>query len=404
MLSDAKVRTVKPGGRNIKLFDGQGMYLLATPTGGRGWRLKYRIGGKEKLISLGTYPEVGLKEARERRDTARKQIANGKDPSVERKLAKARAVGGSFEQVAREWFEKFSAAKGWAPTHSATIIRRLERDIFPYLGGRQLDEVTPADLLTVLRRIEGRGALETAHRIQQICGQVFRYGVVTGRAQYDPAAALRGALPPAREVHHAAITDPQQIAGLLRAIEGYRGTPAVRAALALAPYVFVRPGELRKAEWSEFALEGEEPVWRIPASRMKSRVEHLVPLSRQAVEVLQELKLYTGSSRFVFPNSRDWQRGLSINAILGALRRLGYGREEMTAHGFRTMASTVLNEAGFAGDVIERQLAHVERNQVRGAYNRAAYITEQRTMLQWWADYLDRLRQGGTVIPLRRTA
>ena len=298
MLSDAKVRTVKPGGRNIKLFDGQGMYLLATPTGGRGWRLKYRIGGKEKLISLGTYPEVGLKEARERRDTARKQIANGKDPSVERKLAKARAVGGSFEQVAREWFEKFSAAKGWAPTHSATIIRRLERDIFPYLGGRQLDEVTPADLLTVLRRIEGRGALETAHRIQQICGQVFRYGVVTGRAQYDPAAALRGALPPAREVHHAAITDPQQIAGLLRAIEGYRGTPAVRAALALAPYVFVRPGELRKAEWSEFALEGEEPVWRIPASRMKSRVEHLVPLSRQAVEVLQELKLYTGSSRF----------------------------------------------------------------------------------------------------------
>jgi integrase len=404
MLSDAKVRTAKAASKNVKLFDGLGLYLLITPGGGKGWRFKYHFGGKEKLLSFGTYPEVGVKQAREKRDAARKQVANGSDPSVERKLAKARATGDSFEAVAREWFTKFSTAKGWAATHAVTVIRRLERDIFPWLGSRPIAEITPVELLAALRRVESRGALETAHRVQQVCGQVFRYAAVTGRAQHDPAAALRGALPPVREVHHAAITEPAQIGGLLRAIEGYQGTPILRAALRLAPYLFVRPGELRRAEWREFDLDGAEPLWRIPADKMKMRYEHLVPLSRQGVEILRELQPYTGPSKFVFPNLRDWSRPLSINAILGTLRRLGYSREEMTAHGFRTMASTVLNEQGFASDVIERQLAHVERNEVRGAYNRAKYLAERRRMMQSWADYLDRLRTGGQVIPLRPTA
>jgi integrase len=403
MLSEAKVRTVKAGSKNIKLFDGLGLYLLITPNGGKGWRFKYRFGGKEKLISLGTYPEVGLKAAREKRDAARKQVANGKDPSVERKLAKAKA-GDSFEDVAREWHTKFSPAKGWVPEHSATIIRRLERDIFPWLGSRPIGEVTPAELLTTLRRVEARGALDLAHRIQQVCSQIFRYAVASGRAQHDPAAALRGALPPIRVLHRAALTEPQQIGGLLRAVEQYQGSMVVRGALRLAPLVFVRPGELRHAEWSELNLDSAEPTWRIPAGKMKMRTEHLVPLSRQAVAILRELQPVTGHSPYVFPNSRAWLRPLSENAITAALRRMEYGRDEMTAHGFRSTASTLLNEIGWSPDAIERQLAHVERNQVRSAYNRAEYLHERRKMMQAWADYLDALRSGGQVIPLRHTA
>jgi integrase len=398
------VRKAKPGRKNIKLFDGQGLYLLITPTGGRGWRFKYRFGGKEKLISLGTYPAVGLKEARERRDGARKQVATGVDPSAARQLAKARAVAGSFEQVAREWYAKFSVAKGWTASHSVRIIRRLERDIFPWLGSRPIDEIKPAELLTTLRRVESRGALETAHRIKQVCGQVFRYAVATGRAERDPSADLRGALPSVRGVHLAAVTDPQQIGGLLRALEGYRGGLVVRSALRLAPYLFVRNSELRLAEWSEFNLEGPEPTWRIPPARMKMRREHLVPLAKQAVTILRELQPLTGAGRLVFPNSRDGQRPLSENALVGSLRRLGYGPSEMSIHGFRSIASTLLNEMGFSADAIERQLAHVERSRVRSAYNRAEYFGERRRMMQVWADHLDRLRQGGTVIPLRPTA
>jgi integrase len=403
MLSDTAIRQAKPTVKPRKLFDASGLYLLVAPTGGKWWRLKYRFAGKERLLALGTYPDVGLKQAREKRDAARKLVAAGIDPGAQRKAAKAALVQrteGSFEAVAREWFEKFSA--GWAPTHAATIIRRLERDVFPWLGTRPAGEIAAPDLLTALRRVEARGALETAHRIHQVCGQVFRYAVATGRAQRDPSADLRGALPPVREKHHAALTEPKQVGALLRAINEYQGTFVTRCALRLAPLVFVRPGELRKAEWSEFDLDGA--TWRIPAARMKMGAEHVVPLSRQAVEILREVKPLTGASRYVFPGARTAGRPMSENTITAALRRMGYSRDEMTGHGFRTIASTMLNELGFSADAIERQLAHAERDGVRDAYNRAEYLSERNRMMQAWGDYLDSLAAGGTVIPIRASA
>jgi len=403
MLSDSAIRQTKPASKARKLFDAGGLYLLINPTGSKWWRLKYRFAGKEKLLSLGIYPEVGLKQAREARDTARKLLAGGRDPSAERKTAKAVLIqreSGSFEAVAREWFKKFSI--NWVPAHAETIIRRLERDILPWLGARPVAEIIAVDLLTILRRVEERGALETAHRINQICSQVFRYAIATGRAQRDPSADLRGALPPVPEKHYAALTKPADVAGLLRAIERYQGSFVVRCALRVAPLVFVRPGELRKAEWSEFDLE--EATWRIPAAKMKMRTEHLVPLSRRAVEILGELSPLTGTGRYVFPSARTTSRPMSENAITAALRRMGYERGQMTAHGFRTLASTLLNELGWPADAIERQLAHAERDGVRDAYNRAEYLAERRRMMQAWADYLDGLVADGRVIPFRATA
>jgi integrase len=285
------------------------------------------------------------------------------------------------------------------PDHAATILRRLERDVLPWLGTWPIDEITAPGVLAVLRRVESRGALETAHRINQICSQVFRYGIATGRAHRDPSADLRGALPPALEKHHAALTKPADVAGLLRAIGGYQGSFVVRCALRLAPLVFVRPGELRKVEWTEVDLE--EATWRIPAAKMKMRTEHLVPLARQSVEILRELHPLTGSARYIFPGARTNSRPMSENAITAALRRMGYGREEMTGHGFRTLASTLLNEMGWSADAIERQLAHGERDEIRGAYNRAEYLVERRRMMQAWSDYLDGLAAGGKVVPIR---
>jgi len=405
-LTEVKVRNAKPEMKPRKLFDGRGLFLLVTPSGGRWWRLKYRFGAKAKTLSLGIYPDVGLKEARERRDEARKLLATGVDPSAERKADRAAQAAemaretSTFELVAREWFEKYSPI--WAPGHAATVIRRLERDVFPWLGGRPVGEITAVELLEVLRRVEARGALETAHRIKQISGQVFRYAIATGRASRDPSADLRGALPPVRENHHAALIKPADVAALLRAISGYKGSFVVRSALRLAPLVLVRPGELRKAEWSEFDLDGS--IWRIPAERMKLRQEHLVPLSRQAVEVLRELNPLTGNGRYVFPSARTTSRPMSENAITAALRRMGYEQGTMTAHGFRTMASTLLNEMGWQADAIERQLAHAERAEVRGAYNRAQFLSERSRMMRAWADYLDDLTAGGAVIPFRATA
>jgi integrase len=399
MLSDTGVRNAKPEQKMRKLFDGLGLYLLISPAGGKWWRFKYRFAGKERLLSLGTYPEVSVREARDKRDAARKLVAAGIDPGVERKLAKARAVAGSFEDVAREWAEKFS--ERWEPTHATTVIKRLERDVFPWLGGQPVGEITSPELLTVLRRIESRGALETAHRVKQTCGQIFRYAVATGRAQRDPSGDLHGALPPVKEKHHAALTKPADVAALLRSIDGYKGTFVVRCALRLAPLVFVRPGELRKAEWSEFDLDGA--TWRIPPERMKMRSEHIVPLSRQAVEILRELHPLTGNGRYVFPG-RAVSRPMSENTITAALRYLGYSREQMTGHGFRTMASTLLNEMGWPADAIERQLAHSERDNVRDAYNRAQYLPERKRMMDSWADFLDRLAAGGKVIPIRAMA
>lgn len=400
MLTEVEIRKLKPAEKPKKLFDGGGLYLLVNPNGSRWWRLKYRVEGKEKLISLGTYPTVSLKDARLRRDEARLQLAKGIDPSLQRRI-KGVAADDTFEAIAREWYQKFSHA--WVAAHGDRILRRLERDIFPWLGAKQIATISAPQLLACLRRIESRGAVETAHRALQNCGQVFRYAVATGRAERDPSRDLRGSLPPVKERHHASITDPTRIGALLRAIDGYQGSIVTKSALQLAPLVFVRPVELRTAEWDEIDLEGAE--WRIPAAKMKMREKHVVPLSTQAVEILETLEPFTSNrSRYVFPSVRDTDRPMSENTVLGGLRRLGYGTDEMTGHGFRSMASTLLNEQGWHRDAIERQLAHAERDNVRAAYNYAEHLPERRRMMQSWADYLDSLRDddGAKVVPIKR--
>ncbi len=399
-LTATSIKNARAVDKPLKLFDGGGLYLLVNPNGSRWWRFKYRYLGKEKLLSFGTYPDISLKDARDRRDEARKQLAAGIDPGEHRKAMKTTLAfrgENSFEIVAREWFAKYSP--NWAAGHSDKIIRRLERDIFPWLGGRPIAEITAPDLLATLRRIESRGAIETAHRAQQNCSQVFRYAVATGRAERDSTADLRGALTPVKERHHASITDPKRVGELMRAIDGYRGSFITKCALRLAPLVFVRPGELRKAEWVEFDLDGAE--WRIPAARMKAREQHIVPLAKQAVAILQDLHALTGDKQHVFPGVRTNGRAMSENTVNAALRRLGYAKDEMTGHGFRSMASTLLNEQGWHRDAIERQLAHAERNNVRAAYNFAEHLPERRKMMQAWADYLDKLALGAKVLPGR---
>ena len=406
-LTDIKIRSAKPGDKAYKLFDSGGLYLEVSPGGSKYWRWKYRFGGKEKRLAFGVYPDVSLKAAREKRDIGRKQIGSGIDPGEARKAEKiAQAGAESFEAIAREWHAKFSP--GWVASHSDRILRRLEKDVFPWLGKRPVGEIKAAELLSVLRRIESRGALETTHRTMQNCGQVFRYAVATGRAERDPTGDLHGAIPPPKEKHHASITDPKRIAELLRAIDAYQGYFVTKCALQLAPLVFVRPGELRHAQWQEFDLE--KPEWRIPAERMKMREQHIVPLARQAVEILHELEPLTNrvfpsrpnALRYVFPSPRTHERAMSENAVLAALRRMGYTKEEMTGHGFRSMASTLLHEQGWNHQVIERQLAHAERNAVSAAYNFAEHLPERRKMMQAWADYLDGLKAGAEVIPLFR--
>ncbi|MHB8790376.1 MAG: tyrosine-type recombinase/integrase [Desulfobulbaceae bacterium] len=400
-LTDTKVRTVKATEKSQKLFDGWGLYLLVTPTGGKLWNLKYRFEGKEKKLSLGAYPDISLAEARQRRDQARTLLANGADPGDTKKAQKAAGVEETetFEVIAREWHAKFTPS--WAASHADKILRRFELYVFPWLGARPVKSITAPELLGVLRRIEGKGTLDTAHRTKQTCGQVFRYAVATGRAERDPSGDLRGALPPTNGRHMATITDPKEITGLLRAIKDYHGSIVTRCALRLAPLVFVRPGELRHAEWREINFETAE--WRIPAEKMKAGVLHIVPLSRQALAVLQEIFPLTGHGRYVFPSPRTNARPMSNNAVLAALRRMGYAREEMSGHGFRSMASTLLNEQGWNRDAIERQLAHAERNSVRASYNYAEYLPERRKMMQAWADYLDQLSasEENKILPFR---
>jgi integrase len=402
-LTDATIRNARAPERARKLYDERGLYLLITPGGRRWWRLKYRFDAKEKLISLGTYPDTGLKQARQRRDDARKLLAEGVDPSAERKSKKAKLAtraSSNFEAVAREWFERFSPS--WAATHSQTIIRRLEANAFPFIGSKPIADITSIELLTMLRRVEARGAVSTAHRIKQIFGQVFRFAVATGRAFRDPSADLRGALSPERERHFSALTNPGDVAGLMRAIRAYRGSFVVKHALRFSALTFGRPGEIRRAEWNE--MDMNEWLWRISAQRMKMRREHVVPLSRQAKSLLQELQPLTGNGRYVFPSGRVASRPMSENAITAALRYMGYEQGQMTAHGFRTMASTLLNEQGWSADAIERQLAHAERDEVRGAYNRAEYLVERRRMMQAWADYLDALENGAVPSGVKRKA
>ena len=396
-LSEAKIRASRPKERAYKVFDERGLFLLVTPTGGRLWRFRYRLGGVEKLLTLGAYPDVPLKRAREKREDARKLVADGIDPSAKRQAERATQVE-TFEAIAKEWLDLQS--KSLAAETMEILGTRLKSFLYPYVGSRPIASITAQELLAALRRIEARGKHETAHRVRSLAGRVFRYAVATGRAQHNVAADLKDALAPVKSRNFASVTEPVRVGELLRAIDGYSGQSITALALKLAPLVFVRPGELRGAEWAEFDLDGAE--WRIPAARMKMGEQHIVPLSRQAVTILRELQALTGGGRYVFPSLLSAERPMSDNTINAALRRLGYASDEQTGHGFRSMASTLLNERGFPPDVIELQLAHQERNKVRAAYNRAKRLEERRKMMQAWADYLDGLRAaGGTVFTIR---
>lgn len=399
-LTDAAIRNAKPAAKPVRLFAGGGLYLEVAPSGGKWWRLKYRFGGKEKRISFGVYPEVSLKDAREKRDAARKLLAQGIDPGEERKATKSTESGeGSFEAVAREWHGKFAAAE-WSETHSKNILNRLEKNIFPWLGSRPVGEITPPEIIKVFRMIEERGHLETLHRTLANCGQVFRYAIATSRAILDPTYKINEAFPKPIKRHFSAITDPQGAAPLLRAIDEYHGTYVVKCALQLAPLFFLRPKELRLAEWSEFDLDRAE--WVIPIGRMKRtrrdkeanpKEVHVVPLAKQAVEILRELFQFTGNGRLVFPGERGKDRAISDATLTNALRRMGYGKDEMHVHGFRAMARTMLRQnLGIETEWIERQLSHAVDNPLGRAYDRTTFLPERRKMMQAWADYLDRLK------------
>ena len=387
------MKNVKPAAKTQRLFDGAGLYLEVSPKGGKWWRLKYRYAGKEKRISLGVYPEVTLKEARDRRYQARKLLDDYIDPSEHRQSILARirtSAANTFEVVAREWFAQHEPT--WAKSHSSKIIRRLEKDIFPWVGRKPIDGITPPQLLEVVRRIERRGVLETAHRALATCGQVFRYAVATGRAERDVCADLRGALPPIKRKHFAAVTEPDEVAALLRQLHGYVGSVIVRCALQVAPLVFVRPGELRQAKWQDIDLEAAE--WRFVVS--KTDTPHIVPLARQTLEILREIEPLTGEGTYVFPSARNTKgdRAMSDNAVLAAMRGMGISSDEMSGHGFRAMARTMLDEVlGYRPDLIEHQLAHQIRDPNGRAYNRTKHLSERREMMQDWADYLDRLRE-----------
>ena len=399
-LTDAGARNAKPKDKPYKLAAGGGLYLEVMPHGSKCWRWKYRFGSKEKRLALGVYPEVSMSTARGGRDQARAVLRQGRDPSAERKADKARAVlegANTFEAVAREWLE--GQRRSMTPTTYAKAERTLKTNVFPWIGSRPVADLEAPEVLAVLKRIEGRGANETAHRVRARMGQVFRYAIAHGVATRDPTADLRGALAPAVTRSHAAITDPAKVADLLRAIDGHAGQFVTRCALKLAPMLFVRPGELRRAEWNEFDLDAAQ--WRIPAAKMKMREEHVVPLASQAVDILRELHPLTGRGKYLFPSLRSAQEPMSENTVNAALRRLGFDKDTMTGHGFRALASTRLNELGWKPDVIERQLAHAERNKVRAAYNRAQYMAERKTMMQAWADYLDALRTGVNILPMK---
>jgi len=403
-LTDIQVRTVKAQDKEYKLFDGGGLFLLVTPSGGKLWRFKYRFADKEKKLTFGAYPAITLADARQRREDARKLLANGVDPGETKKAQKA-AQGdqdtNSFEVIAREWHSKF--AHTWVASHAQHKLERLEKNVFPWLGKRSIKEITAPEVLEVLRRIESRGILDTAHRVRFECGQIFRYAVATGRAVHDPSAALKGALPPVKNGHFAAPTDPKAVAPLLRAIDGFQGSFVVKCALQLAPLLFVRPGELRAAEWSEVDLDAAE--WNIPAERMKMKIAHLVPLCRQAVEILRDLQPLTGHSKYVFPCHRSPLRCMSENAVNAGLRRMGFEKSEITGHGFRAMARTILDEVlQVRPDFIEHQLAHAVKDPNGRAYNRTAHLAERKKMMQQWADYLDGLKSVAKVIQLSERA
>jgi len=411
-LTAVAVRSAAPREKPYKLAAGGGLYLEVMPTGARYWRWKYRHAGKEKRVALGVYPEVSLEDARRRRDEQRALLRDGIDPMAKRrarKLSSQISAENSFESVAKEWLATKSPE--WVDDHTEKVANWLDQHVFPALGPTPISEIEAPEILATLRKLVTRGTIDTAGRVRQTISAIFRYAIATGRAKRDPAHDLRDALPRAESRNFAAITEPAQIGALLRAIDGFQGTVTVLAALKLSPLVFVRPGELRGAQWSEIDLDAAE--WRIPASRRKLRKfakanprtpPHVVPLSTQAVAILRDLHKLTGTGELVFPGVRDRRRPLSDNTVNAGLRRLGYTTEDMTGHGFRHMASTRLNELGWSPDAIERQLSHRDQNEIRGTYNLAQYLDERRRMMQAWADYLDGLRQDADVVPIKRRA
>ena len=406
-ITDVALRKAKPQDRPYKIAAGNGLFLLVNPIGSKLWRWKYRVAGKEKLLALGSYPVVSLQDARQRHEEARRLLAQGHDPSELRKAQKTARVqaeaiaSDTFERVARDWMAYREAKGDTAETTAAKDRWRLETYLFPYIGQRPITEITAIELRDVLKKAEDAGKHETASRAKITAGQVFRWAVLEDRANNDVTASLRRLFTTPKPTHRATITDPKKIGELLRAIDGFSGQPVTLAALKLAPLVFVRPGELRKAEWSEFDLD--EAMWRIPGERMKMKAAHLVPLSKEAVAILHDLHALTGHGHYVFPGVRTASRPMSENTVNAALRRLGYANDEMTGHGFRSMAATRLNEMGWNADAIERQLAHAESNKVRGAYTHAAqYLDERKRMMQAWADYLRDLKVGGKVVPIKR--
>lgn len=401
-LSDTAIRTAKPTGKARKLPDERGLYLLITAIGSKLWRMDYRFDGKRKTLSLGSYPDVPLKKAREGCDSARKLLAEGGDPSAQKKTAKIERRTSreqNYEGIAREWMK----VKGneWTQSYASKTESSLIRHAFPTLGDRPIKDITAPELLSMLRAIEKRGTVDMAHRIQQHCGAIFRYAIATGRLEYDPTPSLKGALSTVKKEHYAAITDPKEYGQLLRDIDEYRGEVTTKVAMQFLAYTFQRTKEVRFAEWSQFDFDGA--MWRIPAEVMKMREAHLVPLSKQAIKILKELHPLTGNGRLVFPSTIDRERPISENTVTYALARMGY-KGRMTGHGFRSVASTILNEQGYRHDVIERQLAHSERNQVRAAYNRAEYLSERKMMMQEWANYLDSLASGAKIITLHGSA
>ncbi len=401
MLTDTAVKKAKAKAKAFKLYDTGGMFLLVTPTGARLWRLKFRFAGKEKLLALGQYPEVTLADARAKRDEARKLLRDGVDPSIQRKLdkvAQVNAATNTLEAIGREWLDKFAA--NWAPSHVRAVKLRLKNHVFPWLGSRGISEITPPEILAVLRRIESRGTIETAHRVRTHLGMIFRFAISTGRAERDPTADLRGAIPASKPKHMAAVTDPKQLGGLLRAISTYNeGTPVVGAALRLLPMLFVRPGELRSALWADIDLAKAE--WRFTTS--KTGQPHIVPLPKQAVAVLKDLQPLTGRGPYVFPSARANTRPMSDAAVNAAMRRLGIDGNTASGHGFRATARTLLDEVlGFRVDLIEAQLAHAVRDPNGRAYNRTSFLADRKAMMQRWADYLDTLAADVAVIPFKR--
>lgn len=401
-LTDTFVKNVKHSGAPAgdKVTDGQGLHLLVKAAG-KYWRLSYRFLGKQKTLALGVYPEVSLAQARQRRDQARKLLAEGTDPSVAKradKVARKLAADNTFEAVAQAWLAKTKALR--AESTDAKVQGWLKNDVLPAIGRLPIAEITPRDVLDLVRKVEKRGAIDSATRMKQLCGQIFRYAVAEGSAERDVTADLRGALAVRRTVHLAAITEPAKVGALLRAIHGYSGHPVTVAALKLAPLLFVRPGELRHAEWSEIDFDAAE--WRIPGTKMKMGADHIVPLATQAVEVLAELQKLTGRARYVFPSVRTGARPMSENTINAALRGMGYSSDMHTAHGFRATARTILDEVlGERVDLIEHQLAHAVKDVNGRAYNRTAHLPARKEMMQRWANYLEQLRAGGEVIQLR---